>query len=65
MGFKMDKSRIPGIDIFLEENQSYSIGSLKFQTIFIPGHTKGHIAFYFKKEKVIFTGDTLFSLWLR
>ena len=40
MGFKMDKSRIPGIDIFLEENQSYSIGSLKFQTIFIPGHTK-------------------------
>ena len=33
-----------------------------FETIFIPGHTKGHIAFYFKDEKVIFTGDTLF-LW--
>ena len=33
-----------------------------FKTIFIPGHTKGHIAFYFKDQKIIFTGDTLFSL---
>ena len=33
-----------------------------FKVIFIPGHTKGHVAFYFKKEKIIFTGDTLFSL---
>ncbi len=28
----------------------------------IPGHTSGHICFYFKKEKLLFTGDTLFSL---
>ena len=28
----------------------------------IPGHTSGHIAFHFFKEKKIFTGDTLFSL---
>jgi len=28
----------------------------------VPGHTKGHIAFYFKNEKMVFTGDTLFSL---
>ena len=28
----------------------------------MPGHTKGHIAFYFKDEKIVFTGDTLFSL---
>ena len=30
--------------------------------IFVPGHTKGHIAIYFQKEKIVFTGDTLFSL---
>ena len=35
---------------------------MNFTTIFIPGHTKGHIAFYLKKEKVLFAGDTLFSL---
>ena len=61
-GFDGDKSRIPGIDICLKENQIYKIGSLLFKVIFIPGHTKGHIAFYFEKEKVVFTGDTLFSL---
>ena len=27
-----------------------------------PGHTTGHIAYHFFKEKKIFTGDTLFSL---
>ena len=28
----------------------------------MPGHTTGHISFYFFKEKLVFTGDTLFSL---
>ena len=62
LGFIGDKDRIPGIDIFLKENQYQKIGGLLFKVIFIPGHTRGHIAFYFEKEKVVFTGDTLFSL---
>ena len=62
LAFKNDKNRIPGIDKDLEENQEFKIGNLNFTTIFIPGHTKGHIAFYLKKEKVLFAGDTLFSL---
>ena len=62
LGYYLDKDRIPGIDIFLKENQIQQIGKLKFKVIFIPGHTKGHVAFYFKKEKIVFTGDTLFSL---
>ena len=60
--FDGDQKRIPGIDILLKENQNYKIGNLLFKVIFIPGHTRGHIAFYFEKEKIIFTGDTLFSL---
>jgi len=62
LGFEKDKKRIPGIDILLKDGQDFKIGNLDFKTIFIPGHTSGHIAFYFKKEKVVFTGDTLFSL---
>ena len=62
LGSGLDKDRIPGIDILLKENQKQKIGNLEFQVIFVPGHTKGHIAFYFKKEKIVFTGDTLFSL---
>ncbi len=62
LGSNEDKNRIPGIDIFLKENQKHNIGNLEFEVIFIPGHTKGHIAFFFGKEKIAFTGDTLFSL---
>ena len=62
LGFGKDKHRIPGINIFLKDNEKYKIGNLKFKVIFIPGHTIGHIAFYFEKEKVLFCGDTLFSL---
>ena len=62
LGSDLDKDRIPGIDIFLKENQKQKIGNLEFEVIFVPGHTKGHIAFFFYKEKVAFTGDTLFSL---
>ena len=62
LGFEKDEKRIPGIDILLKDNQEFKIGNLSFKTIFIPGHTSGHIAFYFKKERVVFTGDTLFSL---
>ncbi len=61
-GFDGDKERIPGIDKLLVDKQEFKIGNLNFETLFIPGHTKGHVAFYLKKEKVIFTGDTLFSL---
>ena len=62
LGFEKDKDRIPGIDISLKDNVTFKIGDLEFNVIFVPGHTTGHIAFYFKKEKVLFSGDTLFSL---
>ena len=62
LAHNLDKARIPGIDILLNEDQEKKIGNLEFKVIFIPGHTKGHIAFYFYKEKIVFTGDTLFSL---
>ena len=62
LGFERDRKRIPEIDILLKDGQEFKIGNLNFKTIFIPGHTSGHIAFYFEKEKVVFTGDTLFSL---
>jgi len=62
LGFENDHDRIPCIDKFLNDNQNFKIGNLNFLVIFIPGHTTGHIAFYLKKEKIVFTGDTLFSL---
>ena len=62
VGFKNDKQRIPNIDILLENNQIWKSENFEAKIIHIPGHTSGHICFYFIKEKIAFTGDTLFSL---
>ena len=62
VGFKDDKDRIPEIDILVEDNQIWKEGNFEAKIYHIPGHTAGHIAFHFFKEKKIFTGDTLFSL---
>ncbi|PDH20377.1 MAG: hydroxyacylglutathione hydrolase [Pelagibacterales bacterium MED-G40] len=62
VGSKADGNRIPGIDILLDEGEIFKFGKVNFKIITVPGHTKGHIAFYSEDEKTIFTGDTLFSL---
>ena len=62
VGFKYDKDRIPGIDILVEDNKIWVDKDFEAKIIHIPGHTSGHICFYFEKEKIAFTGDTLFSL---
>ena len=62
IGYVEDKHRIPGIDIELKDKEIWNKDGFSFQVFHIPGHTSGHICFYFKKEKLLFTGDTLFSL---
>ncbi len=62
LGFKEDSHRIPGIDILVEDNQIWKAQNFIAKVIHIPGHTSGHICFHFFNEKLVFTGDTLFSL---
>ena len=62
IGFKDDANRIPEIDILLEDNQIWKADNFEAKIMHIPGHTTGHICYHFFKEKLIFTGDTLFSL---
>ena len=62
LGYKGDKERIPEIDILLNDQETWKYENFEAKIIHIPGHTLGHIGFYFYKEQSIFTGDTLFSL---
>jgi hydroxyacylglutathione hydrolase len=57
-----DSARIPGIGVGLVEGETYALGSHNAQVIEIPAHTRGHIAFWFDKDGVVFTGDTLFAM---
>ena len=47
-------------EMWLEEGQEISVGKLKFQVLFCPGHSAGHICLY--GEGVLFSGDVLFQL---
>jgi hydroxyacylglutathione hydrolase len=62
IGYKGDKERIPEIDILVNDQEAWIYKNFEAKVIHVPGHTLGHICFYFYKEHSIFTGDTLFSL---
>jgi hydroxyacylglutathione hydrolase len=57
-----EKEKIPGIDVSLAAGDAVSFGTSTAQIIDVGGHTKGHIAYYFPQENVVFVGDSLFSL---
>lgn len=62
VGPKPDENRIPDIDVALDEGERWKLGEAEAQIIFIPGHTRGHIAFWFPESKAVFCGDTLFAI---
>ena len=62
LGFKEDANRIPGIDQHLLEGEEFTFGKIPCRVLFFPGHTLGHIAYWFFEEKKLFIGDTLFAM---
>jgi hydroxyacylglutathione hydrolase len=48
------------MDVGLDDGDEFVLGSARARVMFIPGHTRGHIAFVF--PGAAFVGDTLFSL---
>jgi hydroxyacylglutathione hydrolase len=62
VGAAKDAARIPGIDIGLNEGETFSLGSHVARVLEIPAHTSQHIAFWFDADRAVFTGDTLFAM---
>jgi hydroxyacylglutathione hydrolase len=61
-----DRGRIPGQQVFLTEGDRVPFGEQTAEVLFVPGHTSGHIAYYFaaatsQESSNLFCGDTLFS----
>ncbi|NOU14349.1 MAG: hydroxyacylglutathione hydrolase, partial [Methylococcaceae bacterium] len=57
-----DKHRIPGFDQGVDEGDVIAIGYYAASVLTTPGHTSGHIAFYFAEAGALFCGDTLFGM---
>jgi len=62
VGARLDAARIPGIDIELSQGDVFQLGHSQAHVIEVPGHTSGHIAYWFKDASALFCGDTLFAL---
>jgi len=57
-----DKARIPGIDVAVGDGDTFKFGNETATVYDVPGHTRGHIAYWFKEAQALFSGDTLFLM---
>lgn len=65
-GGKKDQGRIPGQQVYLEDGDRVFFAGREALILFVPGHTYGHIAYYFLPDRdnevgELFCGDTLFA----
>ena len=61
-----DRGRIPRQQVFLQEGDRVEFAGRTAEVLFVPGHTRAHIAYYFppfNPDQVgeLFCGDTLFA----
>ncbi len=61
-GPAMEAAKIGGLDREVEDGDSVFIGPHEAKVLAVPGHTLGHIAYWFEKDAVLFAGDTLFAM---
>ncbi len=57
-----ERAKIPEVDETVREGDEVKVGNLTAKVIETPGHTLGHIAYWFPRERLAFVGDTLFSI---
>ncbi len=62
VGAAADAHRLPRLDRAVAEGETVALGGAPARVIDTPGHTRGHIAFFFADGAVLACGDTLFSL---
>ena len=60
-GHRSDDGRLPGLTHGLEEGDTIDVGRQQARILFIPAHTRGHIAYVFDDAAAVFCGDTLFA----
>lgn len=58
-GISLDKA--PTIDELLKDGDKISFGKSTLEVIHTPGHSMGGVCLFFRDEKILFTGDTLFN----
>ncbi len=58
-GLSMEAPPVPAG--FLIDGEKVSFGKTELLALHVPGHTRGSLAFYDRRDSVVFTGDALFA----
>ena len=62
VGPAADEHRIPGLDLTVREGDRFQLGEAEAEVFDTPGHTTGHITYWFEDDRALFCADTLFAL---
>jgi hydroxyacylglutathione hydrolase len=57
-----EAARIPAVDETMREGETVRVGALEARVIETPGHTSAPATLYFAADRLLFAGDTLFSI---
>lgn len=60
-GPKAEADKLPPLDRAVGEGDTTGQGTTQARVIAVPGHTLGHIAFYFPQASAVFTADSLMT----
>jgi hydroxyacylglutathione hydrolase len=61
IGAAADAHRLPALDETVSDGDTVRVGMSAGVVMEVPGHTVGHIAFYFADSGVVFTADSLMA----
>lgn len=62
IGSAADAHRLPSLSRTVSGGDTVRFGNSTAQVMAVPGHTTGHIAYWFPEDRALFCGDTLFAL---
>ncbi len=62
VGPRADAARIEGLDLLVAQGDTFAFGDHEVRVIETPGHTSGHVSYFFPSGAALFCGDTLFAL---
>lgn len=62
VGAKADVHRLPALDLAVAPGETFQLFGESVDVIDVPGHTRGHIAFYWADRGALFSGDSLMAM---
>ena len=50
------------VDVYMEDSDIIDLDGVQLEVIHTPGHTRGSVCIFDGKDRVCFTGDTIFNV---